>query len=57
MSNAEARAAVARNLQRMDNTRAPAELLHWASEQLAARLWVGEAATDETVGGGIGAVE
>lgn len=53
----EARAALARNLQLMDNTRAPAELLHWATEQLAARLWVGEAAADETVGGGIGAVE
>ena len=53
----EARAALERNLQLMDNTRAPAELLHWATEQLATRLWVGEAAADETVGGGIGAVE
>lgn len=44
----EARAALARNLQLMDNTRVPAELLHWATEQLAARLWVAEAATDET---------
>ena len=53
----EARAALERNLQLLDNTRVPAELLHWATEQLAARLWVGEAAADETVGEGIGAVE
>lgn len=52
----EARAVLARNLQLMDNTRVPSELLHWAQKQLMTRLWVVESVGDNTAVGGSGTV-